>query len=110
MSDITRKRGDTYADEFVIREQSTGNPVNIVGCSFFLTIDPNKFPTSAATNVYKLTGQILDAAAGRVAFAPTEVQANLVGKYFYDVEMIDTSGRRRTVMAGKYDSTQDIGK
>jgi hypothetical protein len=110
MTDITRKRGDTYADEFVIRNETTGVPMNIVGCSFFLTVDPNQFPTSAASNSYKLTGAILDAAGGRVGFAPSETQANLVGRFYYDVEMIDTASRKRTVASGKYTYQQDIGK
>lgn len=110
MSNITRKRGDTYADVFVVKSNLTGEPLNITGSSFFLTIDPNKEPTSAATNVYKLTGVITNSSAGEVEFAPSAVQADLVGDYFYEVEMVDAAGRRRTIVSGKYKYVQDIGK
>lgn len=110
MTDITRKRGDTYADEFVLKNKSTGQPLDITGYTFFLTVDPSQAPVDATNNLYKLTGTILDAAGGRVEFAPTAEQANRVGKFFYDVEMIDGAGRRRTISSGKYTYTQDIGK
>ena len=110
MTDITRKRGDTYADEFVVRSVSTGSPLNLVGSTFFLTVDPDQFPTTATANLYKLTGVLTDAVNGKVEFAPTAVQADKVGKYFYDMEMVDAAGRRRTLDAGKYTYIQDIGK
>lgn len=110
MSDITRKRGDTYADEFIIKSTATDTPINITGYSFTLTVDPEKAPTSAANNLYSLTGVVVDAANGRVEFAPTALQADHVGKYFYDVQMTDGAGRKRTIVSGKYTYTQDITK
>jgi hypothetical protein len=110
MTDITRKRGDTYADEFVLKSKVTGQPINLTGYTFLLTVDPNKEPTSAATNAYQLTGTILDAVGGRVEFAPTAMQADRVGAFFYDVQMVDGAGRKRTVVSGKYKYEQDITK
>lgn len=110
MSDITRKRGDTYADEFVVRHKTTGLPINVTGCTFLLTVDPERAPATAANNVYQLTGVVTDGPGGRVEFAPTATQANQVGTFYYDVQMTDTSGRKRTVVAGKYKYVQDITK
>lgn len=110
MTDITRKRGDTYADEFIIKSKATGRPLNLTGYTFFMTLDPNKAPTDDSTMLYKLAGTIVDAAAGRVEFAPSLAQANAVGSYYYDVQMIDSAGRVRTVMSGKYKYEQDITK
>lgn len=110
MTDITRKRGDTYADEFTIKSASTKLPINITGYTFLLTLDPEKSPATADNNVYQLVGTILDAAAGRVEFAPSALQADLVGSYFYDVQMIDGAGRKRTIITGKYRYVQDITK
>lgn len=110
MTDIIRKRGDTYADEITIKSATTGLPINITGYSFLLTLDPAKEPTSAALNVYQLTGVILDAAAGRVEFAPTTLQADQVGVFYFDVQMVDGAGRKRTIESGKYTYKQDITK
>jgi hypothetical protein len=110
MTAITRRRGDTYADEFVIRSKSTGQPLNITGYTFTLTLDAEKAPAGTATNVYQLTGVIVDAAAGRVEFAPSEAQANHVGTFYYDVQMVDGAGRKRTVVSDKYKYAQDITK
>lgn len=110
MSNIERKRGDTYADEFIIKSASTTLPLNITGYTFTLTLDPSKEPADASSNVYALAGTILDAANGRVEFAPNALQANQLGAFYYDVQMVDGAGRKRTVVAGKYTYKQDITK
>jgi len=110
MSAIERKRGDTYADEFILKNKRTKAPINITGYTFVLTVDPDKAPTSSATNLYSLPGTILSGPEGRVEFAPSDVQADRVGSFFYDVQMVDGAGRKRTVAAGKYVYRQDITK
>lgn len=110
MSDITRKRGDTYADEFTIKSALTKQPIDITGYTFTLTVDPEKAPLTADNNLYQLTGTIVEAEAGRVEFAPDATQANQLGKFFYDVQMVDGDGRKRTIVSGKYTYTQDITK
>lgn len=107
---ITRRRGDTYADEFTVKSATTGLSINITGYTFTLTVDPSKTPADATTNLYALSGTIIDAAAGRVEFAPSAVQANQVGNFFYDVQMIDGAGRKRTLVVDKYKYEQDITK
>lgn len=108
---ITRTRGDTYADELVIKSKKTKLPIDITGYTFTMTLDPEKEPIDATNNLYSLTGVILDAAAGRVEFAPTEIQADqLPGTYYFDVQMIDGAGRKRTIELDKYTYKQDISK
>lgn len=107
---IERKRGDTEADVFIVRKVRTGVPVNISGCTFVLTLDPEQFPADATNNLYAITGTILDAAAGTVEFAPSAGQADRVGAFFYDVQMTRSNGRKLTVAAGPYTYIQDIGK
>lgn len=110
MTDITRKRGDTYADEWIIKSAATGLPVDISGYTFRLTVDSRKDPDDETTKAFSIDGTILDAAAGRVEFAPSDAQADRVGAFFYDVQMIDGAGRKRTFDAGKYKLVQDITK
>lgn len=110
MSDITRRRGDTYADEFIIKSASTKLPINITGYTFTMTLDSSKEPVGSSTNIYQLAGVILDAAAGRVEFAPSATQSDRVGVFYFDVQMVDGAGRKRTVDFGRYTFKQDITK
>ena len=52
---ITRYRGDTKP--LVVTLSSSEGPLDLTGCTtFMLTADPSKDPTSAATNIFALTG------------------------------------------------------
>ena len=111
MVTITRKRGDTYADEITVKSKATGLPINIAGYSFTMTLDPLKDPLTAANNLYSLVGTIIDAPAGRVECAPSALQADQPpGVYYYDVQMIDGAGRKRAIALDKYKYEQDISK
>lgn len=110
MSNITRKRGDTYADELTLTSSSTGLPINITGYSFLLTVDTKQYPTDETTQVYQVVGTIISGVNGRVEFAPSAMQADNVGDYYYDVQMLDGAGRKRTIVSGKYKYVQDITK
>ena len=110
MTDLTRKRGDTYADQIVVVD-STGVVVDITGYSFVLTVDPSNAPSSAANNLFSLTGGIIDAVNGVVEFAPTALQADQApGRYWYDVQMTDVGAAIRTIVTGRYTIEQDISK
>lgn len=110
MTDITRKRGDTYADEFAITSETTGLAIDITGYSFLLTVDPEKTPADATNNLFQLTGTITSAANGVVEFAPNASQADNVGAYYFDAQLTDTAGRIRTFDSGKYKFVQDVTK
>lgn len=105
-----RRRGDTYADEFTIRTKRTKTPINLTGYTFLMTVDSREFPSDISTQQFQMTGTIINAVQGRVEFAPTEEQANRVGNFFYDVQIVDGLGRKRTIAAGPYDMIQDITK
>lgn len=110
MTTITRVRGDSYADSFTILSEKTGLALNITGCTFLMTVDPDNDPASAAANLYQLTGTITDAPNGVVEFAPSTAQADLIGEFWFDVQMIDGTGRKRTIVSGPYRYVQDVTK
>lgn len=107
---LERRRGDSYADEFEITSETTGQPVDITGFTFLMTVDPEKAPVNSDNNIFQVAGNITDGPNGLVEFAPTAVQTDVLGSYFYDIQMTDTGGRIRTVIAGKYKLVQDITK
>ncbi len=111
MSDITRKRGDTYANQIKVMSKSSNTAVDITGYSFVMTVDPSNAPTSSANNLFQITGVIDDATGGLVSFAPSALQADqTVGRYYYDIQMTDNSGAVRTIQTGAYIFEQDITK
>lgn len=109
MTTLTRKRGDTFADEIAVTD-SAGTAINLTGYTFAMTIDPSPSPVDASGNIYSVSGTITDAASGLVEFAPSAVQTDIVGQYFYDIQMTDAAGRLRTIQSGTYNFTQDITK
>jgi len=110
MTDITRYRGDTYGDEIIVTNNA-GSPLDITGYVFTLTVDPNRYPTDNTTKLFQLDGIITDAVNGVVEFAPTSVQADQTpGTYWYDIQMVDTATKKRTIASGKYKFVQDITK
>lgn len=108
MSDIKRKRGDTYANELTVKKG--GEPFNITGCTFKLTVTSIAVPPDESTKLFHINGTIIDAANGRVEFAPLAADVDRVGTCYYDIEMVDGAGRKRTIKEGKYIFTQDRGK
>lgn len=111
MAEIERRRGDTYADEFVVISSISGVAIDIsVGYSFLLTIDPDKDPVDDTNNKYQLTGAIIDGPNGIVGFAPSAEQADLLGGFWYDVQMTDPASKIRTIEHDKYKYLQDITK
>jgi hypothetical protein len=43
-------------------------------------------------------------------FYPTVTNVDLVGDYYYDIEVVDDSGYKHTPVEGKIKFTQDITK
>lgn len=106
---ITRRRGDTYADVFKVQNKLTKQIVDLAGCMAVMTLDPNKAPVDASTNVYSLIGAV-DVNQGTLAFAPSPEEADRLGSFYYDVQLVFANGRKRTVEVGRYRYVQDITK
>ena len=107
--DLERRRGDTFADRFTLKQN--GAALDIAGATFLMSVNSEKTPADTANQLYQVTGVIVDAAGGIVEFAPTTGDADQTpGTYFYDVQMTDSGGAKRTVVAGKLKYIQDITK
>lgn len=110
MTDLTRTRGDTAADQITVTD-SAGNAVNITGYSFLMTINSLENPPDISTQLYQIAGSILNAPAGTVEFVPLLANVDQIpGTYYYDIQMTDDAGRIKTIDKGKYTYTQDITK
>lgn len=109
MNTIVRYRGDTAPDQFTIKRD--GVVLDITSCTFALTVNSLKDPVDITTQLFSLAGTVTSGTLGQVQFSPDATQADqLPGDYFYDVQMVDTTGAKRTVDKGRYRFRQDITK
>jgi hypothetical protein len=103
-------RGDSFSSGVVITDKS-GVAVDITDYSFSLTVDKNLNPSDISTQQFSVTGSIVDAALGKVSFSPLSTDTDLEpGTYYYDIEMIDSAGRKRTVVKSRFYVEQDLTK
>lgn len=107
---IDRKRGDTDSDQFTVTTRRTRKASNITGCTFKMTLSTVAEPVDESNQVYQLEGVLEAPESGIVSFSPTKEQANIVGYFYYDIQMTDTYGKERTLVTGTYAYTQDITK
>jgi hypothetical protein len=108
MTAITRQRGDSYPMDFTVTANDV--PLDITGCTFTMSANPEKEPADDSENIFALTGVILEAVDGTVRFTPTEADTDHVGKFYYDVQMVDATGAKRTVQKSTLTLKQDITK
>lgn len=105
---IERRRGDTAPITATITANK--KPVNIAGCSFKLTVNSMMSPTDESTQILQLVGVIADEEAGTLEFPFSDEQADNVGFFYYDIEMIDSYGKKHTLDCDSFVLRQDITK
>ena len=109
MSTITRKRGDDYSI-FLNLTDGANAPLDITGASFKLSTSATRESVVEAYE-FQITGSIVGSATdGKVEFSFDSDKADSLGKFYYDIEMLDSAGKTRTVDDGVIVFTQDIGK
>ncbi len=105
-----RIRGDTFPMVFTLTD-SAGAAIDITGFGFKLTVDPSDEPADDSGNLFELDGVIPIGTDGVVQFLLSDAQADQTpNEYFYDVQMVDLALRKRTIVRGIYEVTQDITK
>lgn len=107
-SEICRKRGDTFPIEIQVTNKTTGANLDITGNTFTLSVSTEEEPPTASY-VFQSTGTILVALDGTVTFPISDTDADNLGEFFFDIEMV-AGTIKTTVMGGTYVVTQDITK
>jgi hypothetical protein len=103
---ITRFRGDTDPLVFILTKDKL--PLDLTGSTFTLSVSTISDPLTA-DYVVQLNGVSSLPLTGKVSFTPTDVQMDIVGDYFYDVEMVSGTSKK-TIVTGKLKMVQDITK
>lgn len=103
-------RGDSYPLELIIKEKD-GDPIDITGYSFILTVDTKEKPEDVSTKLFDVVGVLDgDPTTGKVSFTPSSSDTGTIGKYFFDIQMTDADGNIRTITKNKWTIYQDITK
>ena len=113
LGDLEWYRGDSYPINILIKNKSTGQPIDLTGYSFLLTCSSVKDPVDTSSQLFQVDGVIPDQTTntGEVVFTPSETDTAIdPGKYFYDIEMTDPVGNIRTIAKYKFNILQDITK
>lgn len=116
LGDMTWRRGDSYTFTLTIKDATTSQPIDITGYSFKFTVNTEKSPVDDTNQKFQVVGvvdpdQVTN--TGKVGFTPTTTDTDIAeAKYYYDVEMTDSSGNIRTIspVGAKFDMRQDITK
>lgn len=106
---ILRTRGDTFPFTFIMKD-GNGEPVDITGYTYLLTVDPEEKPVDSSNNIFQLTGTITEPAAGKVTFSLSVLQSDNLGSNYYDLQQTDDTAAVRTVAKGTWTIEQDITK
>ena len=108
---IQRLRADTYPIRFALKQADAVTPLDITGYTFLLTVDLAEDPPDATNNLFQVTGTLTDPVNGVVDFFLSDTDSDQTpGDYFYDAQLKDTAGKRRTFCRGSFQFEQDITK
>ena len=107
--DIKRFRGDTYPLEFLLVDSVTKEPLDLQGTTLTFTVDPSRNPVDDTHNIFSIEG-FPGLSPGLVEFRPTADQVDVLGRFFYDIQLIDSSSFIKTIQKGRIMFTQDITK
>jgi hypothetical protein len=107
-------RGDSYPIAITVKDNLTGEPIDLAGATLTMTVDRRENPTDDTTKVFTISGATqTPTSSGRVLFTPTTSNSANIGNFFYDIQMSTGSGPStiiRTIVKSKFFITQDITK
>jgi len=97
---LTEFTGDTFQRSLTVSDES-GNPIDITGWTFILTIKNNRTDSDSEAVVQKVVSSHVSPADGRTEVIIDEaVTADLAGDYYYDIKYQDDTGFIDTVLNG----------
>ena len=105
-TDINRYRGDTKDLVLKLTQDKAIFPLTDFSAVLGVNIEEN--PTEDNC-VFKSTAAV-DAAAGTLTFPFSVEDADRVGDFYYDIQLIDGVGKTSTIRKGKMVFAQDITK
>ena len=107
MKIIERFRGDTYP--IAITCTRNGQPQNIKGYAMTMSVSATEDPETA-DYLFQSQATIDSGVDGKAHFPVTPSDVDRIGTVFFDIEILDTGGFKRTPVKGQLIFEQDITK
>ena len=104
---VERQRGDDHDHLFQVLDGDYA-AIPLTTETFRLTINSEENPTDDTNQLYTVLGSIVEASTGKISFVLTGTLD--IGNYFFDIQMTDTAGKKRTIAKGQWNIIQDITK
>jgi hypothetical protein len=104
---IERFRGDTYP--IAITCTRGGQPQNIKGYAMTMSVSAVEDPETA-DYLFQSVANIDSGVDGKAHFPVTPADVDRIGTVYFDIEIIDTGGFKRTPVKGQIIFEQDITK
>jgi len=90
-------------------KDKNGNPISLVGASIFLTVKETKTDADVDAIISKDVTSHLNAIGGITNIVLTKTDTDVDAKeYYYDIELVDSSGNVTTLTSGIFEVIQDI--
>ena len=105
-TDINRFRGDTK--DLVLRLTQDKQAFDLTGFSAVLSVSSDENPTTADYEFQ--SSAVVNATEGLLTFPFVAGDVDLVGDFYYDIQLTDSAGKISTIRKGKMVFTQDISK
>jgi len=105
-TDINRFRGDTK--DLVLKLTQDKQVFDLTGFSAVLSVSSDENPTTADYEFQ--SNAVVSAAEGSLTFPFMASDVDLVGDYYYDIQLTDGAGKISTIRKGKMVFSQDISK
>ena len=99
---LTTTKGDTEPFSYVLRNKSTGNPIDITGAVARMQL---RGITDGALKITLTTSDDLSiptGSDGRIVIDPTNINLLAAGDYLYDMQITPSGGNKRTYTNGVY--------
>ena len=105
-TDINRYRGDTK--DLVLKLTQNKRVFDLAGFSAVLSVINEENPTSGSYEFQ--SNAVADEVAGTLTFPFISSDVDLVGDFYYDIQLTDGAGKISTIRKGRMVFTQDITK
>ena len=101
-------RGDDKLYEVTVTDKDTGSVVDITGCTLKMTWKENK---SDSSYFLQKTATLTDPTNGLAEFAIDAADTTSLTEkksFFFDVEITKTTGKKETLIEGKFHVLMDV--
>ena len=108
---VNRFRGDTFPFGIKVTKVvgQTRLPADIENCTFTLSVSKIKMPTKS-DYVFQSEGVLVDLEEALVEFPLKDTNVDFIGTLYYDIQMTDASGKKKTIAKDDWKYEQDINK